>query len=87
VETAHEFYTKHGKKPLIAMRGEKFFKAFVRFMATINHFKEQDKKAREACELQICNTKPSDDSTSNTEKGPIEKEGQLGGATALVGTN
>jgi hypothetical protein len=46
VETADKFYREHGKGPLVAMRGEKFFKAFVRYMVTIIKI-AQEQKARE----------------------------------------
>lgn len=41
VELAHEFYTKHGRKALAAMRGDKFVKAFLMFMSTIAHFQKE----------------------------------------------
>ena len=43
VKVADEFYRQYGKKRLIAMRGEKFTIAFLRFMSTIQHFLEQQK--------------------------------------------
>lgn len=48
VETADQFFRTHGKGPLIGLRGEKFFKAFVRYMATIIHFmKEEEELAKQ----------------------------------------
>ena len=43
VELAHEFYQKHGKKALAAMRGDKFVKAFLMFMSTIAQFQKEAK--------------------------------------------
>jgi hypothetical protein len=48
VETAHQFYQQHGKGPLIAMRGEKFFKAFRMFMSTVAHFKKEAQEKNES---------------------------------------
>ena len=44
VETAHEFYQQYGKERLIALRGQKFVKAFLMFMSTVHHFLEEQKK-------------------------------------------
>jgi hypothetical protein len=43
VETADEFYRQYGKDKLVAMRGARFVKMFLRFMSTVNHFLEQQK--------------------------------------------
>lgn len=53
VETTDQFFRVHGKAPLISMRGEKYFKMFVRYMATIIHFMKEEaaiKAAKEAKE-------------------------------------
>jgi len=44
VQTAHEFYQQFGKERLVAMRGAKFVKMFLRFMSTIAHMIEEQKK-------------------------------------------
>jgi hypothetical protein len=44
IEVADEFYRAHGKKPMIALRGEKFVKNFLRFMATVHHFMQLEKE-------------------------------------------
>ncbi len=44
VQTAHEFYQQYGKERLIALRGEKFVKAFLMFMSTVHHFLELQKE-------------------------------------------
>ena len=42
VEVSDEFFRTHGKGPMIGMRGEKYFKNFVRFMATVLHFQKEE---------------------------------------------
>jgi hypothetical protein len=42
VEVSDQFFRTHGKGPLIGMRGEKYFKNFVRFMATVIHFQKEE---------------------------------------------
>ena len=44
VQTAHEFYQQFGKERLVAMRGAKFVKMFLRFMSTVAHMIEEQKK-------------------------------------------
>ena len=44
VETADEFYRQYGKKRLVALRGTKFVTAFLRFMSTVHHFLEEQKR-------------------------------------------
>lgn len=46
VETADKFYRELGKKPMVAMRGEKFVKNFLRFMATVHHFMQLEKEQK-----------------------------------------
>ena len=41
VEVTDQFYRAHGKGPLVGMRGEKYFRAFVRYMVTIIRLKEE----------------------------------------------
>jgi len=48
VQTAHEFYQQFGKERLVAMRGAKFVKMFLRFMSTIAHMIEEQKKQEAA---------------------------------------
>jgi hypothetical protein len=43
VEVTHEFFTDHGKQPLVAMRGARYVKMFLRFMSTIHHMLEEQK--------------------------------------------
>ena len=50
VETADQFFRVHGKGPLIGMRGEKFFKMFVRYMATVIHFMQEEEAIKAAQE-------------------------------------
>ncbi len=42
VETADQFFRTRGKKPMIGMRGEKFVKNFLRYMATVIHLMKQE---------------------------------------------
>lgn len=42
VEVADQFFRTQGKKPMIGMRGEKFVKMFLRYMATIIHLMKQE---------------------------------------------
>src|SRR5271157_2156302 len=42
VEIADQFFRTQGKKPMIGMRGEKFVKNFLRYMATIIHMMRQE---------------------------------------------
>jgi hypothetical protein len=42
VEVADQFFRTHGKKPMVGMRGEKFVKMFLRYMATIIHLMKQE---------------------------------------------
>jgi hypothetical protein len=42
VEVSDQFFRTHGKGPMIGMRGEKYFKNFVRFMATVIHFQKEE---------------------------------------------
>lgn len=44
IETTDQFFRTKGKGPLVAMRGEKYFKMFVRFMATIIHLQKEQEK-------------------------------------------
>jgi hypothetical protein len=48
VQTAHEFYQQFGKERLVAMRGAKFVKMFLRFMSTVAHMIEEQKKQEAA---------------------------------------
>ena len=48
VQTAHEFYQQFGKERLVAMRGAKFVKMWLRFMATVAHMIEEQKKQEAA---------------------------------------
>jgi hypothetical protein len=48
VQTAHEFYQQFGKERLVAMRGKVFTRMFLRFMSTVNHFLEEQKKQEAA---------------------------------------
>jgi hypothetical protein len=43
VQVADEFFRNQGKNPMIAMRGVKFVKNFLRFMATVHHFLQEQK--------------------------------------------
>lgn len=42
VEVTDQFYRTHGKNPLIAMRGVKYFRAFMRYMATVIQFMKEE---------------------------------------------
>jgi len=44
VETADQFFRTQGKEAMIGMRGTQFVKMFVRFMSTVHHFLEEEKK-------------------------------------------
>jgi len=71
VELAHEFLTKHGKKPLIAMRGEKFVKAFLMFMSTIAHFQKEAASESSHKEKPITSgIAPAETRTSHTDASP-----------------
>jgi hypothetical protein len=48
VQTAHEFYQQFGKERLVAMRGKVFVKMFLRFMSTVAHMIEEQKKQEAA---------------------------------------
>src|ERR1039458_667803 len=50
VETTDQFFRAHGKGPLVAMRGEKYFKMFVRFMATYIHMQKEEAAAAQAAQ-------------------------------------
>ena len=50
VQTAHEFYQQFGKERLVALRGRVFTKMFLRFMSTVAHFLEQQKKEEQICQ-------------------------------------
>ncbi len=43
VETADQFFREYGKPRLVAMRGAKFVRNFLRFMSTIAHFAAEQK--------------------------------------------
>ena len=44
VQTAHEFYQQFGKERLVGLRGKVFTRMFLRFMSTVAHFLEEQKK-------------------------------------------
>ena len=44
VQTAHEFYQQYGKERLVGLRGKVFTRMFLRFMSTVAHFLEEQKK-------------------------------------------
>ena len=64
IEVADEFYRTHGKQPMIAMRGVKFVKNFLRFMATVHHFMQLEKLAKEQ-------------NVTNNQEGPTLGDGTL----------
>ena len=47
VETTDQFFRTHGKEPLVGMRGERYFKMFVRFMSTYLKFQQEVREAQE----------------------------------------
>lgn len=47
VETTDQFFRTQGKGPLVAMRGKKYFKMFVRYMATLIHFMKEEGRLSE----------------------------------------
>jgi len=48
VQTAHEFYQQYGKERLVGLRGKVFTRMFLRFMSTVAHFLEEQKKQEAA---------------------------------------
>ena len=66
VQTAHEFYQQYGKERLVAMRGARFVKMWLRFMSTVAHMIEEQKK-QEKQDGEIENTRGSDDAASAVE--------------------
>lgn len=84
VETADQFFRTHGKGPLIGMRGEKFFKMFVRYMATVIHFMKEEealKAAQEKTNESSGEVSGSTASPSSTE----EREAAPSGTVAVEG--
>ena len=52
IEVADEFYRAHGKAPMVAMRGIKFVKNFLRFMSTVHHFMQLEKEQKNVADNQ-----------------------------------
>ena len=73
VQTAHEFYQQYGKERLIALRGEKFVKAFLMFMSTVHHFLELQKEQERAKQEGVQSPVVSSESGENL----IGSEGRL----------
>lgn len=78
VEVTDQFFRTHGKGPLIGMRGVKYFKAFVRYMATVIHFmkEEEERKAQEQANV------PSGESNIGVNPDSATEASQSGEATA-----
>jgi hypothetical protein len=71
VELAHEFYQKHGKGPLVAMRGVKFVKAFLMFMSTIAQFQKEAASESNHKEKPITSgIAPAETRTPHTDASP-----------------
>jgi hypothetical protein len=91
IETAHEFYQQYGKERLVAMRGAKFVRMFLRYMSTVAHLLEeqkaqeklngnQDSSVGQLGDGTIC-TEAGEGSTSEAVDGGREVEtGQVGDA-------
>jgi hypothetical protein len=73
VEVSDQFFRTHGKGPMIGMRGEKYFKNFVRYMATVIHFmkEEADIAAAKAAQEQanVVSREEQSGSTVNISEG------------------
>lgn len=67
VEVTDQFYRTQGRGPLVAMRGEKYFKAFVRYMVTIIRL-----KAEHDAEQKLVSREPGEDTTGTTS--PVSTE-------------
>jgi hypothetical protein len=67
VEVADQFFRTHGKKPMIGMRGEKFVKMFLRYMATIIHLMKQEGRIPSDTDNQQGNDAGSVNSEANVE--------------------
>jgi hypothetical protein len=79
VEVADQFYRTQGKGPMIGMRGVKFVKNFCRFMATVAHFKEEEKNVTENQQPGSndgVETREGDGTSSTVEVG--ESQGDIG---------
>ena len=66
VQTAHEFYQQYGKERLVAMRGARFVKMWLRFMSTVAHMLEEQ-KAQEAANGNSEQGRISESSIQSTE--------------------
>jgi hypothetical protein len=53
VETTDQFFRTQGKGPLVAMRGEKYFKMFVRFMSTVVRLMREEAALKGAMEKAL----------------------------------
>lgn len=71
VETADQFFRTHGKGPLIGMRGEKFFKMFVRYMATVIHFMKEEEA------LKVAQEKTNESSSGQASGSTEGNEGEV----------
>lgn len=61
VQLTDKFYQEHGKAALIGMRGKRYVTMFGRFMATVNHMKQEEEA------LKAINGTQSNESRSNSD--------------------
>jgi hypothetical protein len=83
VETTDQFFRTHGKGPLIGMRGEKYCKMFVRYMATIIHFMNEEKAKKEAQE-KVNESASESQSIGNTVSPAVSQEGEVAASSSSV---
>lgn len=53
VDVTHEFFMDHGKEPLIAMRGARYVKMYLRFMSTVHHMLQEQKEKENGTHNQV----------------------------------
>jgi hypothetical protein len=86
VKIADEFFGKYGKGPLVAMRGEKFTRNFLRFMSTVERLKREVEERKETCQISNSTTSPVEDSGGLPSSNSTEvSEKSMGGATTDTG--
>jgi hypothetical protein len=86
VEVTDQFFRTHGKGPLIGMRGEKYFKAFVRYMATVIHFMKEEEELKAAQEkANVASGENVTDSTIGDSEARQEREATPGRTSPVEG--
>ena len=81
VQTAHEFYQQYGKERLVGLRGKVFTRMFLRFMSTVAHFLEEQKKQEAANGNDSESRSTQKGSGNNTAVAPVEQTRETEGGS------